>query len=240
MCRSCVNRSVIASTYVGGLGSGAVAALELDLATAATWVVPTEAACLLVAQRDEVAGGEDRRACLLVEVDPEAVGQQTDGCVEEKSAPEAGSRKPPETLHTREVAGSKPVDRRGDRMQPRRGRDRTSGATGGTKGGTDPDAARSAATGAGARIPRRAGRAGMVGLLSQGPPVGAALPLPPFRGRDLATPGRVPYGAIRSTPGRCWETRRGSRVSSGRWVTAACAPIRKSARIWVRSPPARR
>lgn len=53
-------------------------------------------------------------------------------------------------------------------------------------------------------------------------------------------PRHPTYGAINSTPGRYWETRRGSRVNSGRWVTAACAPIRKSARIWVRSPPARR
>jgi predicted house-cleaning NTP pyrophosphatase (Maf/HAM1 superfamily) len=47
-------------------------------------------------------------------------------------------------------------------------------------------------------------------------------------------------GLMRVTPGMCVATRRGSRVRSGRPVTAAWAPIRKSGRIASRRPPARR
>ena len=47
-------------------------------------------------------------------------------------------------------------------------------------------------------------------------------------------------GVISLAPGMCVAIRRGSRVSSGREVTAACAPMRKSGRIASRVPPARR
>ena len=47
-------------------------------------------------------------------------------------------------------------------------------------------------------------------------------------------------GVMSVAPGICVAIRRGSRVSSGREVTAACAPMRKSGRIASRLPPARR